>query len=338
MIEPIFITRREEVIAVMPVAASIDHKELYPYLFRLEQTIIKKILGPTQMLNLSDVYQAYVAANYNVSGVSAANVALIIYVQMALVNLAVKSWAPFVIGNISGKGLTEANGDNKAARESTIERMLAAAEADGNESIEMLLAQLDENQSEYTDWVGSDAYNEFYGQYVKTARDFNEFVSIGNSRYTFMAMAPQRKEAEKAVDRIIWEMGPELKTQQAAGTLTDANAALLELVKKAVANMALADALLMLSFQISDYGVTLMSTSTASRDVIRLKTAVGDAKLAMIRTECSQKGAAALIEIRDLIYNNIDDYPTFRDGDHYTPTAPAPEHFTNSSTDKIAFL
>jgi hypothetical protein len=153
-----------------------------------------------------------------------------------------------------------------------------------------------------------------------------------------MAMAPQRKEAAKAVDRIIWELGPELKAQQAGDTLTSANAALLELVKKAVANLALADALLMLSFQISDYGVTLMANSTASSNVIRVKSPVGDNRLASIRTECQQKGAAALIQIRDLIYNNIDDYPTFRDGEHYTPTAPAPEAFTNSSTDKIVLF
>ncbi len=47
---------------------------------------------------------------------------------------------------------------------------------------------------------------------------------------------------------------------------------------------------------------------------------------------------AALEDIRDLIYSNIDEYPTFRDGAHYTPEAPAPEPFKNEVTDKIAFI
>ncbi len=322
----------------MPVAASIDHRELYPYLFKIEEKLLKKLLGSAQMESLADAYAAYVDGSYNPALLDAWETALLIRVQMAAVNLAVRAWAPFVIGQISTKGITEANGDQKAAKESTIERMLDAALADGNDSIEMMLAQLAENPTEYPDWAESTAFTDFYGSYVTTATDFNEYVTIGESRYTFVAIAPQRREAAKAVDRIIWELGPELKAQQADGDLTPANEELLKLVKKAVANIAMADAMLMLSFQISDYGVTVMSSSTARRDVIRVKTPAGPNKLAEIREECKQKGAAALLEIRDLIYNNIDDYATFKNGGHYTPAAPAPEAFKNLTTDKIVIL
>lgn len=338
MIKSKFITRKEEITAVMPVAKSIDVTELYPYLYRIEQGLIKKLLGTAQMDSLAQAYSAYVDGNYDEEILDDAQTELLIRLQMALVNLAVRAWAPFVIGNVSGKGITEAGGENKAARESTIERMLNAALEDGNESIELLMAQLAENPTLYTDWAESSAFADFYGGYISTATEFNEFVTIGSSRYTFVSIAPQRRDAEKTVDRIIWELGAELKTQRSTGTVTEANAALLELVQEAVANMALADAMLMLSFQISDYGVTVMSSSTASRDVVRVKSPVDANRLAQIRTECAQKGAAALEAIRDLIYNNIDDYPTFRDGQHYTPDAPAPEPFKNSSTDKIAFL
>jgi hypothetical protein len=319
----------------MPVASSIDVKELYPYLYRVEERLIKKLLGPAQMESLAVAYAAYVDAEYDEDELDAWETELLIRVQMAVVNLAVRAWAPFVTGSVSSQGITEANGDQKAARESTIERMLNAALEDGNESIELLMAQLAENPAQYPDWAESAAFDDFYGGYISTATEFNEFVTIGSSRYTFVAIAPQRRDAEKTVDRILFEMGPELKAQRASDTVTTANAALLELVQQAVANIALADAMLMLSFQISDYGVTLMATSTASSNAIRVKSPVGDNRLAQIRTECAQKGAAALTAIRDLIYNNIDDYPTFRDGAHYTPEAPAPEAFKNLETDKL---
>jgi len=337
MIKSKFITRKEEVTAVMPVAASIDHRELYPYLFKIEEKVLRKLLG-LQLDALAADYEVYRVNNYDPTFLNQFQIDLLIRIQMAAVNLAIRAWAPYVIGQISTKGITEANSDQKSAKESTIERILDAALADGNESIEMMLAQLSENYLQYPSWTDSSAFLDFHGQYVTTAMDFNEYVSIGESRYTFVSMAPQRREAERTVDRIICELGPEIKSQRASNTLTISNATLLELVKKAVANLSMADALLMLGFQFSDYGVSVMATSTASSNVIRVKQPVGDNKLAQIRTECQQKGQAALIEIRDLIYQNIDDYPTFRDGQNYTPTAPAPEAFKNINTDKIVIF
>lgn len=339
LIKSKFITRKEEVLEVLPMAASIDVKELFPYLWKAENEVIKPILGAAQMESLADGYDAYVSGDYDPNLLDEPQTELLIRVQMALVNIAVRGWAPFVIGSISSKGITEASGENtKAARLATINLMLEAAEADGNRSVESMLELLDENRASYLDWVDSPEMVALFSGYFVTAADFNEYFYIGGSRYTFLRVQPQVKEAKRLVDRVIWEMGPELIAEQKDGNLTAANTELLALVKKAVANLAMADALLMMRFEVGSYGVTLMATSAANRDVVRTKTPVGDGQLSVIREKAKVDGMAALEQIKDLIYGNIDDYPTFRDGAHYTPDAPAPERFVNEETAKVVLM
>ena len=336
MIVSKFITRKEEVVAVMPVAASIDVAELYPYLFTLENKVLKKLLDPATFEDLELAYAAYVAGGYNPSLLDVWETQLLIRVQMALVNLAVREWAPFTIGQISGKGVTEAGGETKAARESTINRMLDAALKNGNEGVEESLTWLDDNRPQYPNWENSVEMTALFDRYMPTAKDFNEYFNIGESRYTFLRIMPQVKKAEQTVNRVIWEMAAELKAQQLSKSLTSANLALMALVKKAVANLAMVDALLMMSFEVGNGGVTISSTS--DRQTMRVQTPVGDPRLATIRQQAKDAGAEALVEIRDLIYNNIADYPTFSAGAHYTPETPAPERFVNETTDKIALL
>lgn len=338
MIKPKLISRKEEILAILPVAASIEFRELIPYLWKAENEVVKPVIGAAQMESLADSYEAYVAGNYDENLLTIWETELLIRIQMATVNLAVRSWAPFTIANISTKGITEANGDQKAARESTINRMLESAEADGNASIESILEWLDQNRDQYPDWYDSLEMRAIFNQYIVSAKVFSEYFYIGESRYTFLRIAPQIRAAEKVVDRIIWEMGTELKTEQKQDTLTSQNMTLLRLVQQAVANIAMSDALLMMRFVVSDYGVSLMATNVNNRDTIRSKTPAGDAQLAQIRDKAREDGNAALEAIKNLLYDNIDQYPTFRDGAHYTPEAPAPERFVNESTDKIGIF
>lgn len=339
MIKPKFLTRKEEVTAILPIAKSIEVEELHSFAWTVEDEILKPILGDAQFEALKVAYVAYVAANYDESTLNEWQTELLIRVQMVLVKLSIRAWGPYTIANVSSSGWTEAGGDGKkAARETTVERVLDAALQDGNASVESLLAWLDKNRSQYPDWVSSPAFTAAFDSYINNATDFNNYFNIGESRYTFLRIAPQRNEAVKIVDRIIWELGPELITQQREKSLTDPNKDLLDLVKKAVANMAMSDALLSMSFQVGEYGVTVMASATTNRDAVRAKTPVGDNKLAQLQTKALTDAKAAFEEIKDLIYSNIDLYPTFKNGAHYKPEAPAPERYVGKSTDKILMM
>lgn len=336
MIKSKFFSRNEEVTALFPVAESIKLADLLPYLFRIEQKMTQKLLGAAQMEALADAYEAYRVANYDENLLDVWEKELLIRVQMMELNLALRQFIPFITAQISNSGVNARNGDMKTASEPVLTRILEECRAQGLEVVELILQWLDENRDQYPDWLNSEAFAEANAMYINTAADFSRFANIGESRYTFLCLLPQRRNAERIVDRIIWEMGPELKEQAKEKTLTEPNAALMELVKEAVANLALADGLLALSFEVGEYGVTVSSNSNQENS--RVRTPVGDPRLTQIMSAAKEKAAASLDAIRDQIYQNIDLYPTFRDGAHYTPEKPAPEPFKNFPTDKIGIL
>lgn len=332
MITSKFISRKEEITAIVPIAESIETRSFLSYLFSTEEKVIRPLLGPGLMAGLASVYENYRAAGYDETVFSIPEKELLIRVQMAIVNLALHKWVVFNYASISGKGVTVANGDSKGAPAWVMEYIRNGSQTDGHEAVESMLRWLDDHREDYPLWNVDDNFN----HYINTASDFNQYFEIGESRYTFLRIAPQRKNAEKTVDALIRELGPELKEQQKTKELSPANARLLDLVKSAVANLAMADALLFFSFEFSDYGITLMSNSNTEN--IRVKSPVNETRLQMIRDEARQKGLAALDEAKNLILHHIDDYPTFRDGAFYSPAPTAPGPFVNPEHSKIVFL
>lgn len=336
MISSKFFSKKEEITALFPAAASLELPDLVPYLFRIEQKVTKKLLGAAQYEVLAFAYEAFVASNYDLNLLDNWEKELLMRVQMMELNLAIRQYIPFVTAQIGSSGVNAKNGEVKVASEPILIRILEEAQAQGYEVLELILEWLDENREHYPDWAESEAFTEANAMYLNTAAEFTRFFNIGGNRYTFLCLLPQRREAERIVDRVIWELGPVLKAEAQAKNLTPANEKLLELVKEAVANLTMGDGLLAMSFEVSDYGVTVSANSNQENS--RVKTPVGDPRLVQLQAQARQKGASALELIKDLIYANIDDYPAFRDGAHYTPAAPAPAPFVNESTAKIGIL
>ena len=103
--------------------------------------------------------------------------------------------------------LIQSGSDTKSAEWWQIRDLRRSFLDNGLSAIDSALKIMEANESEFTEWKGSDSYTFFMELFVKRTDTFNRWFNISNSRRTFQALRPYMLEAHHQY--FVGKLGPD---------------------------------------------------------------------------------------------------------------------------------
>lgn len=170
--------------------------------------------------------------------------ALLPYAQRVIAKFGFHEAAPNLDLQLTESGFGVVSNQTLApASKDRVNRFMASLETEGWDAVEMLLRYLEQNADDYPQWTESDAYTMQLRNFINSAEEFDKYVHIGKSRLKFRSMRNTMDNIEiLKIDPVISEpLAEQIRLEIRENTLTDANAALLPLIKRAVANLTAAE-------------------------------------------------------------------------------------------------
>lgn len=260
-------------------------------------------------------------------------------VEIPLANLAYWLHIPAGAVLMSDGGIHQLSNDNqKSASEARIEDLKESVAQAGFDALDNLLEFLEENKSEYTEWIDTPGYTVFHELFISTAKEFSIHYNINNSRRTFLALRHiikhvQETHVKKVLgDDLYDEILEQLTDDGSSEALTDENQTLLNFIRPAMAYLTIADATAELPLDFRGNGIMLHSTESTMENARVIKPAEL-ARLQTIETKSTQKGNDYLKRLELWLNANAADYPLY--------TAPSDDssntYFENKSTNKSYF-
>ena len=226
-------------------------RQLQPDLLLAEDEQLRSLLGP--------FYDEFLEA---LDGeLSAEQERLRYLLQSALANLTMVGFLDIGQVQISGSGVQIISTEReKTAFQWQINNLKASFGRKGLNGLEKVLAYLESKPVAFPTWAASDAAARARAHFLDSAAQFSEHYNISNARLTFLALLPLLKKTETfALEPVLGEdFLDELQAQQAAGTLTPENAALVEkYLRPALAHLVIAQAIGELGFGLNGAALEL---------------------------------------------------------------------------------
>jgi len=123
---------------------------------------------------------------------------LLYYAQRAVSNLAFMDYIPEGQLNISEKGIRIAtNEEMKTAFDWQIKNLEQKYKHSGYNAIENMIILLARNLSSFSSWSGTIQHTALMGMIIWSAKDFNKYMNISESRIAFRELVPAIKKAEQ---------------------------------------------------------------------------------------------------------------------------------------------
>lgn len=159
-------------------------------------------------------------------------------------------------------------------------------------------------------WKNSDAYSENRALLIPNARAFQQYYNIDNSRMTYMKLQPYiRKAEQRFLLPLLDAFYTELSTQQKENTLSTENQSILPAVQRLLAEYTVILAIPDLNFVNDGAGWRVIENPNANP----LPQQQAMAAVQQLHTKAEQNATHFEVELKNLLYANLDDYPTFRD-------------------------
>lgn len=189
----------KEVKAWIPFSTFDNLNKINAYLLSAEETHIVPILGQSLYNQLQNkVDTTYIEENDPYA-------TLLLLCQAVIVNYGMHTAAPLlnVTINQSG-GMTVTTNDNTvAASKDRTDKLLESLEQQAHQNVERLLIFLENNSALFVDeeknemWKESEYYHRLTDSLFFTAKEFNKYVFIGNSRLVFHRLIPAMRLMER---------------------------------------------------------------------------------------------------------------------------------------------
>jgi hypothetical protein len=316
---------------VLPFTENFEFEKISPSLLNAEMDYLIPIIGQEQYDELND---AYVAADSE-DDLFPALKKLLDYSQRVTANIGMYNYTPKGNLNIGKSGFTVTeSGTDKIASQWRIEDFKSSILNDYHKACENMLLMMETNATDYPLWTESDSYSLYKDGFINTAKDFQNYVDISESRLMFLKFIPTMKRLELSNIQTVIGTGlfDQIKTQIKERTVSSFNRKLLQFINRALANLTVGDALRLCTVKWTDNGLQLISTSSSM-------TQVNESTMEMDRMEAIRKqfidiGLKAQLELRNYLYANAEDYPLFlNDPTVYQPTVSVKvENDRNNST------
>lgn len=171
--------------------------------------------------------------------VNAPYTALLPYVQNAVAKFTLSLAAPSIDTLLTEGGFAvTANTNLSPASDKRVKSFIDSMDQLAWSGVESLLQFLETNKADYSSWTSSEAYTEYFNNFIITAVDFDKIIRIDQSRLRFMQMKPtmDNVEALRIEPVISKEMADDIKATVKAGTtLSAAYSAIHTNIKRAIA-------------------------------------------------------------------------------------------------------
>ena len=283
----------DEVKEHIRLQATIKLVSLQPY----ENDAVKKYVEPY----LGDEAFSLLQTEYTDDDLSAANEALLPYVQKVLSRFMVYLASPGLDIQLGETGFQTASTNNFVpASKERVKKFDDSIEKLGYDAVETLLAFLEDNEDDYSEWTSSSAYTMATKNFVNSAIDFNDNGGevIERSRLKFMKLRGTIENVERLqIYPIISEdLASEIITEIRDNDLSTANSTLLPKIKRAVVNISLYEA---------GYG-----------------------------EKYNNLGQHYLSKLLEFLDDNVSDYPLYEASDSYDDERDSYEQFKNNDEDE----
>lgn len=272
----------------------------------VEEQYIIPVVGEKLYTDLDTAYIA--AADENV--LDATQKALLEKIRNVIGPLVCYFYTPKAEVQLSDAGAQRAEtATNKTAYQNQVAAYREQNLRESETSTEQLLQFLEKKQSDYPDWLTSEAFKNHRSLFIKSGTEFNSLFPSHSPCRNYMAMRASMADVE--VNIIRRALGNELYTniketdQAADGVFSAPEKELIHAIKKAVAYITVATAVPFLNVRIDTNGITVQSAGTrAQDDKVAARSAALDSALNNLIIAAREAGQAWINNISDWIKEN----------------------------------
>lgn len=302
------VSTTEEIKLHLPANATFDMDDIRPFILNMAvPEVLLPVLGEEAYTEMQTAYQN--------NSLTAEQEKLLPLAQYAIVNYAYAKYIPSAQVSISANGIhIEVSENKKTAFAWQIEQLQNSFLEAADNGIEQLYLFLEKNIADYATWAASDRVSILRANFINTATDFNAHYNIGNSRRTFLALLPLMRIAEETdvLTLLGAEFYDEIKVHIAQNTVPDKSKLLINYLQKAIAHLAMVQAIAALDVYITANGTRIGSLKISSE-----KTQTDLQRLSSHETHCRNTANTYLAKAKKFIYDNIADFPTFESSSTY---------------------
>lgn len=181
--------------------------------------------------------------------------------------------------------------------------------------LDTLLEFLENQEYAYFDlWKNDPAYTRGTTPFFRKTADFQRYFNIFSSRSTFLSLNSHINDiCEDVITPILCDnLFVELANAVAKNDISEANAKLLHLIRRAVAPLAVAKAIPYLAVLVESDGFKIVS-STDSMDKRDTPMKQHQALVQSLADRCTADGTKALNVLKKYIVNNADKFAAYKD-------------------------
>jgi len=314
----LFINTIDVIKQFVAVNASLAIETIKPYLIQAQRKFIVPVIGA----DLSNLLLDYYNDTKHVANELYDN--LIEGIQEPLANYALYLYAPIGQLQVSDAGINRVETENnKAAYQYQMNELRKSWLDAAHQAIDELLGLLDATTSDTLPvWFSSAEYVENKSLFINSAEEFtNEVPNLNYSRRLFIYLKPIIRATEKRyiLPSISAALFAEIKNELRANSVSDANKALLELIRLPVALLSMSKALDSLSIEIMPSSIVENYTSMMINEKSSVQASA--AKIHNLERALEQDGKAELQRVIDFLNTNHADYPLFEASDLYVDVA-----------------
>jgi hypothetical protein len=321
----------KEIKKYISVNVTTNFNTIKPYIETAEAEYIKKLVGDDQYDELVEYYVHHVAAEERMDN-------LLTLVQKALINLAYFRGFPILIVKIGDGGVyrneTEKQKGPYKYQELGLREMF---KTDGFNGLDAVLEYLETNIEIFPLFKASDNYTVFKGSFINTTSEFEEQYKIGNSRIVFLKLKKFIKQAEDfniipAIGRAYFD---ELKEEIAENNISEENIPVIEFIRAAVANHAIARGVTQIGISITDNGI-FYQTATGGQFDYKNENLLKPDEVNALFKNARDTGDSYLALLKDFLHENIADYATYAASSAYDSTNAS--HIRDNSNKKTFWI
>lgn len=201
----------------------------------------------------------------------------------------------------------------------------------GYQTAETLLEFLEVNTALYPTWAGSSAYTINKEFYINSAKDFNRYYEIRNSRVTFMHMMSIMRFVDSILEEVISpQLALEIHAEIEAANISMDNQVLLEkFLKPAFAHLTVSNALHDLPVDYVGNGILIYQFESPTSHGGQAATRPDQAAIDTKRIVINDRAGYFTTKMREYLNENASPtkYAAYFNSDKYEdPSAPADEH------------
>jgi hypothetical protein len=203
----------------------------------------------------------------------------------------------------------------------------------GDMFLDTLMRWMEDNNGDgdFDTWTTAPEYTSKVSNFFKHTDDLDSFLNMQRSRRSFISLVKYCRQVEEDVVKAL--LCDDLYSAVLDDTPTAANALLIPMIRRAVANLGLAAAVPHHRIVIDGDGFRVVSQTDQFDDRRNQTNNVHEGAINALAQRAEMEGRKAMAKLEAFLYTNKDDYPLWTASDCYTET-PSKGHTIRYSEDK----